>query len=334
MGIDYYQRVWVRVWESPAEVKRSALKRAMVHQSTQCGSFYLQPLAQLREGRDDLPPVPPHCVAPLVCPETGGRMKVGGPIWSAPIHDQGIVDELLRRVAAYSLESSSADGAPMLMTQTRVTGLLTAMSEELKDCPLYYYLPDICSAVHSCTMPMVEFQSALLNAGFRVSQFHKEPLAVKTDAPPHVIWDIMREYCRLHPPQEQNPASQPSAERKKRKAAGMGKAAPDVHAAVGGDGDKVGAARPHQSVSKAELRAQRVPDASVRILSNPSVTKVDFTIHPTLRNGLHAAADGNKKRIARFPPNPEANWGPRKKSTTNSTVESGLNTNTVANVDK
>ena len=35
--------------------------------------------------------------APSVCPETGGAMKMGGPYWSAPIHDQETVDTLLDR---------------------------------------------------------------------------------------------------------------------------------------------------------------------------------------------------------------------------------------------
>lgn len=45
LSVDFYVRVFVRVYESPAEVKRSCLKRGMVYQSTQCASFYVQPLA-------------------------------------------------------------------------------------------------------------------------------------------------------------------------------------------------------------------------------------------------------------------------------------------------
>ena len=39
-----YGTVFVRVFESPAEVKKSCLRRVMVHQSTQCPSFFVQPL--------------------------------------------------------------------------------------------------------------------------------------------------------------------------------------------------------------------------------------------------------------------------------------------------
>lgn len=38
------------------------------------------------------------------------------------------------------------------------------------------------------------------NAGYRSSQAHHEPTALKTDAPASVLWDIMRSYCKLHPP--------------------------------------------------------------------------------------------------------------------------------------
>jgi hypothetical protein len=66
-------------------------------------------------------------------------------------------------------------------------GVLTTISEELKDVPFYYQLPDLASTVHSKVPLSIEFQSALANAGYRMSQFHHEPLAVKTDAPPQVV---------------------------------------------------------------------------------------------------------------------------------------------------
>lgn len=90
MSVDFYVRVFVRVFESPAEVKNSCMKRAMVLQSTQCPTFYLQPLASastnkgtysgsiLRDGGDGK------------CAETGGNLKMAGPFWIAPIHDQEV----------------------------------------------------------------------------------------------------------------------------------------------------------------------------------------------------------------------------------------------------
>ena len=66
------------------------------------------------------------------------------------------------------------------------------MSEELPDVPLYYTLPSLCETVHCSSPKMDDVRSALVNAGYRVSAFHKEADAIKTDAPNSVVWDIMR----------------------------------------------------------------------------------------------------------------------------------------------
>lgn len=84
-------------------------------------------------------------------------------------------------------------------TMTPLHGLLCAVSEELSDIPLYYKLPDLCKVLHCSSPPMEKFQAAIVNAGYRVSGQHKEPQAVKTDAPNRVIWDIMRSWIRDNP---------------------------------------------------------------------------------------------------------------------------------------
>lgn len=39
----------------------------------------------------------------------------------------------------------------------------------------------------------------LQHAGYRVSGTHANPLGIKTDAPPDVLWDIMRCWVAQHP---------------------------------------------------------------------------------------------------------------------------------------
>lgn len=69
--------------------------------------------------------------------------------------------------------------------------------QELHDIPLFFSLHNICANV-KCTSPSaVLFRSAVLNAGYRISSTHVNPLGLKTDAPWDVIWDIMR--CWVHP---------------------------------------------------------------------------------------------------------------------------------------
>lgn len=95
-------------------------------------------------------------------------------------------------------------------------------------------------------------QAALINAGYRVSNQHKEPTAIKTDAPPDVVWDIMRCWVQKYP--------------------------------VGDRGKKENS-------------------AAAKILAREPALKANFSIPPQLL--------GPKKKVKRFPPNPEAFWGPK-----------------------
>lgn len=188
LSIDFYVRIFVRVFTSPAEVKKACTKAAYVHQSLGCGSFFLQPVGKISKNNYN----PSLTSGDGVCPQTGKRFKIGGPIWSPAIHDTEWVESLLER-------AKDNPGPHPPATTKRIHGMLTSVSEELPDVPLFYSLPDMCSTLH-CTSPrMVDMQAALVNAGFRVSQQHKEPQAVKTDAPDDVVWDIMRCWVKKHP---------------------------------------------------------------------------------------------------------------------------------------
>ena len=94
LSVDFYVRVFVRVFESAAEVKNSCLKKAMVLQSTQCDSFYLQPLAVAMRStgtyRAEVLRIDPSSDGVGRCEETGGHLKLAGPFWVAPIHDQKV----------------------------------------------------------------------------------------------------------------------------------------------------------------------------------------------------------------------------------------------------
>lgn len=99
----------------------------------------------------------------------------------------------------------------------------TSTLQELHDIPLYYVLDNICSTLHTSTPKMIALRyvwirkestmwtyrvwccgfelklvcvflhrSAILHQGYRVSISHANANAIKTDAPHHVLWDIMR----------------------------------------------------------------------------------------------------------------------------------------------
>lgn len=188
LSIDFYVRLFVRVFTSAAEVKKACTKAAYVHQSLGCGSFFLHPVGKISRNNYN----PSLSTGDGVCPQTGKRFKIGGPIWSPPIHDTAWVESLLER-------SKDNPGPYPPATTKRIHGMLTSVSEELPDVPLFYSLPDMCSTLHCNSPRMIDMQAALVNAGFRVSQQHKEPQAVKTDAPDDVVWDIMRCWVKKHP---------------------------------------------------------------------------------------------------------------------------------------
>ncbi|CAM9211889.1 unnamed protein product [Hapterophycus canaliculatus] len=149
-----------------------------------------------------------------VCPETGGALRIGGPIWSGPLHDE---EWVARAIAIASASGgpppSEADGGshgvkeadalaprPRLAAGARVESLLRSVAGELPDVPLFYNLRDMFATLGFKNHPRKEqVMGALEAAGYRVSGMHKEPLAVKTDAPDAAVWDVLRCWARDSP---------------------------------------------------------------------------------------------------------------------------------------
>lgn len=104
-------------------------------------------------------------------------------MWAEPIHDLDFVGQVLEAVTT---------NPGRFHTSTRIQGVLSVVTEELPDVPLYYTLDQLSSTVHCNTPRLLQLRSALLHAGFRVSLSHACKNAVKTDASPEALWDIMR----------------------------------------------------------------------------------------------------------------------------------------------
>ncbi|CAH6813381.1 Trmt1 [Phodopus roborovskii] len=156
ISADFYVRVFVRVFTGQAKVKSSA----RIKFSAACG-----------------PPVTPECE------HCGQRHQLGGPMWADPIHDLDFVGRVLEAVTT---------NPGRFHTSKRIQGVLSVVTEELPDVPLYYTLDQLSSTIHCNTPSLLQLRSALLHAGFRVSLSHACKNAVKTDAPPLALWDIMR----------------------------------------------------------------------------------------------------------------------------------------------
>ncbi|XP_076443718.1 tRNA (guanine(26)-N(2))-dimethyltransferase-like isoform X2 [Babylonia areolata] len=192
LSVDFYVRVFVQLFTSQKQVKMSVTKTSMVYNCVGCGSFALQPMAVAIPAKGDNHKFVPGSGPPVgpTCEHCGHKHQIGGPIWSAPLHDAAFLDKMLGRVDR---------DQGLFKTSERMKGMLSVAREELPDVPLYYILDDVCNILH-CTPPnMVQMRSALLNAGYRVSLSHAAKNSYKTNAPPAVIWDIMRWWVKDHP---------------------------------------------------------------------------------------------------------------------------------------
>ncbi|XP_072934880.1 tRNA (guanine(26)-N(2))-dimethyltransferase-like isoform X1 [Epargyreus clarus] len=192
MSVDFYIRVFVEVRSGAIHCKKSASKMSMVYHCVGCDTVTLQPLSanpspsNPDQEKSYLPPAPP---VGEFCTHCNQRHRLGGPIWSAPIHDEEFVEDVMKYV-----EKSMN----VLGTARRIEGLLAVVREELP-APLYCTLDRLCGAVHLGSMPMRLVRSALLNGGYKVSYSHTSRLSVKTDAPARFLWDIVRSWEKQKP---------------------------------------------------------------------------------------------------------------------------------------
>lgn len=191
LSIDFYVRVFVRIYTSPSEAKNTALKHSYVFQSQGCDSFELMRVGRLHEkgnskkyGAGFGPPVQQKC------PETGASYTVGGPIWSEPIHDKEWIKGVLEVLKESKEKFKSFD---------KVRGILINCSDELSDVPLYLDLHETCKTLRASIPRQEAFKSAIINAGYRASPTHCLRTGIKTDAPWALIWDILRCWVKEHP---------------------------------------------------------------------------------------------------------------------------------------
>lgn len=280
LKLDFYVRVFVRVYTSAGEVKNSVARLGYVYQSKACDAFHIIPLAEGGASSSSSSSSTSTSRAPArltlkssKCEETGADYMIGGPMWVAPLHNLTFVDRLLARLASSSLE-------PMkLKYAERVGGILAAAREELSDVPLYYTSSSLCKTLHCSSPPLERFQAALVNAGYRVSQSHHEPEAIKTDAPPGVVYDVLRCWIAKHPISEKR--LEPDSV-----AAKILAKQPTLKA----DFD------PPLSVREARRRGNRTTTVQVSSSSSSSATTTTTTMRP------------------RYDPNPESYWGPKSKA--------------------
>lgn len=248
VGMAFYVRIFVEINDDKRGVQNLSLNIGHVYQSSQCSTFITLPHGQMGGKNGNV--YQSMRLNPAQCPETGSNFKVGGPMWLGPLHDKSVVRTALERLEN---ESGSSPKMELIATRQRLLGLLTSVAEEV-EAPLYYTVPDLARTLLCSCPPLQKAKAALVNAGYDVSGYHKQPEALKTNAPSHVVWDVFRAWAKENPPKK-----------------------------IPAEGSA----------------AQKILAVEPKIL-------VNFTIPESMKK--HTG-------LARFPMNPEKNWGPKRAAT-------------------
>ncbi|KAF4660457.1 tRNA methyltransferase 1 [Perkinsus chesapeaki] len=209
LSIDFYYRVFVRVIDSPKDCGNLAADTSLLLQCVNCEWHQLSPLAQSKsESNPNLKPgtlLGQHggTAPPATCPICQGRLAMGGPCWTGPLHDASFVSAMLAEssdslrkterfpgVTAWKKMRKAGRVKNLPSLVAHVHGLLTAVSMELPGSPLFYTLDGLMSISRAPNCPLQKFKNTLVNLGYKVSHFHREPMAIKSDAPAEVVFDL------------------------------------------------------------------------------------------------------------------------------------------------
>lgn len=221
LSIDFYARVFVKITKSPAAVKFAAGKTMLVYNcDSGCGSWTTQLLLKNRAypNKKGLGSFYKHQAsqgpaADQHCEHCGFKTHLSGPMYAGRLHNP----EFLKRILAKLPELDQA----VYGTVPRIKGMLTTALEEhleepaeanwkpksqedkyaeVEPYPFYFMTTQLARTVHCATPSEDAFRGALRGLGYRVTRSHCKPGSIKTDAPWHVLWHVIREWVRQKAP--------------------------------------------------------------------------------------------------------------------------------------
>ncbi|KAI4131244.1 MAG: hypothetical protein LQ338_001338 [Usnochroma carphineum] len=229
LNIDFYVRLFIRVKRSPKDVKCLASKTMVVYNCDHgCGSFKIQYLAQTREreakngDKFHTHSLAQGPTASPLCEHCGFKTHLAGPMWGGPLHNPHFISRILgllpsvdakvygtiprlEGMLTLALNETLFQEPPVIaFPETAGTELFTPLDPALRDPHPFFFNPSTLSRTLHCSRPSdAEWRGALIGLGYRTTRSHTEPGSIRTDAPWHVIWEIMREWVRQrHPSKE------------------------------------------------------------------------------------------------------------------------------------
>lgn len=194
LSIDFYVRVFVRVWRKPVKVKELMSANTLVAKCSGCHSSVMQRMGKM-ESLDNggksrtkygLAKVEQEFTAQ--CVHCGFSNHICGPMWGGKLHNKEFVEEMLQELEQ---TSGGKEGDVEYGTIERMRGMLTMAHQEI-EAPLYFNVSTLSSVLKIPVPTMEEVVSALGNGGYDVSLTHAAPSCIKTNAPWPFIWQIGR----------------------------------------------------------------------------------------------------------------------------------------------
>ncbi|RFU24532.1 hypothetical protein B7463_g11807, partial [Scytalidium lignicola] len=228
LSIDFYARVFVRVYKSPADVKFLAGRTMVVYNcDVGCGAWTTQMIARnkLAPNKKGSGYFYKHVFSPgpttgEYCPHCGTKTHMAGPMYAGPLHSREFIKRILDDLPNVSKDTYA--------TTERIEGMLSVALEETlspreedTNSPYYQtdptkpkkydpttidhypflFIPSVLSKFLHCVTPQENaLRGALRHLGYRVTRSHTKPGSIKTDAPWEVIWEVMREWVKQKAP--------------------------------------------------------------------------------------------------------------------------------------
>ena len=298
LSIDYYARVFVRIYKSASDVKFLAGKTMMIYNcDAGCGAWTTQMIARnkLTPNKSGKGYYWKHVfgMAPTTsenCSHCGMKTHIAGPMFAGPIHSPEFIKRILNELLNVSKDT--------YQTTDRIEGMLTVALEEVlppleeeSDSPTltrktrrydpasidqypFFFIPSVLSKIFHCTTPHENaIRGALKHLGYRVTRSHAKAGSIKTDAPWSVIWEVMREWVRQKAPVKEG------AIRKNTPGwniMGFGKDQPD-----------------ESKETRAQAEAGKDDKPKIEVVFDEKLGK-----------------DHDERKLVRYQVNPRENWGP------------------------
>jgi len=115
------------------------------------------------------------------CDECGGQLVTLGPLWLGPLSDKELIDRVVR--------SSKLDDP----TYRDAYKLVRGLADEIQDIPYYFPVAELARRAKTSPPRVSSLIDKLRELGYRASTTHHDPSAIKTDASPKTLLDIVKE---------------------------------------------------------------------------------------------------------------------------------------------